>query len=191
MNRKKGVPMIGNDLLDIQRTLRNHGLLISFSGRLTQAIIEELGAAVKKYLELEESPKSDIFNIFSIFIEQTQNVKNYCASKEGTDAYDLVSNSCIITIGKTEGGGNYICSGNLVENKEIQSLITKIDSIIPLDKTALKKLYKETLKKEITEQTNGAGLGLIDMARKANEPLAYSVAKVDEHYSFFTLKTIV
>jgi len=183
--------MVGNDLLDIQRTLRHHGLLISFSGRFTQAIIEELGDAVKRYLEMEESPKSDIFNIFSIFIEQTQNVKNYCGSKEATEVYDTISNSCIVTIGKTEGGGNYICSGNLVEEKDVYDLITKIESIIPLDKMELKKLYKETLKREIAEQVNGAGLGLIDMARKAKEPLEYSVSKVNEHYSFFTLKTIV
>lgn len=183
--------MKGNDLLDIQRTLRNQGLLISFSGRFSQAIIEELGAAVKRYLEMEESPKSDIFNIFSIFIEQTQNVKNYCGSKEGTDAYDTISNSCIVTIGKTESGGNYICSGNLVEEKDVQSLIKKIDMIIPLDKIELKKLYKETLKSEMSEQQNGAGLGFIDMARKAKAPLEYSVSKVDDHYSFFTLKTIV
>ena len=182
--------MVGNDLLHIQRTLRQNGLLISFSGRFTQEIIEELGAAVKRYMEVEESPKNDIFNIFSIFIEQTQNIKNYCGSKEGA-VYDHISNSCIVTIGKTETGGNYICSGNLVEEQDLQGLITKIDSVITLDKVELKKLYKETLKRPLSEETNGAGLGLIDMARKAKEPLEYSVTKVSEQYSFFTLKTVV
>ncbi|MDF2816038.1 MAG: hypothetical protein K0Q81_2238, partial [Paenibacillus sp.] len=37
----------------------------------------------------------------------------------------------------------------------------------------------------------GAGLGLIDMARKATVPLEYSIIAQDDSLSFFTLKAIV
>lgn len=182
--------MIGNNLLDIQKKLRENGILISFSGRFSQAIIEELGEAVKKYLEMEQSPRNHIFHIFSIFIEQTQNIKNYCMSKESTAFHENIANSCMVTIGRTELG-NYICSGNIIEESDIPGLVGKIEKLILLDKTELKKLYKETLKQEIAPDSLGAGIGLIDMARKASYPLEYSITKLDDQYSFFTLKAVV
>jgi regulator of sigma D len=72
---------MNSTLLDVQNKLRQSGILICFSGRLSQGLIEEYGEAVKKYLETEDRPMNEIFNVFSIFIEQTQNIKNYNACK--------------------------------------------------------------------------------------------------------------
>ncbi|MCL6638297.1 MAG: SiaB family protein kinase [Firmicutes bacterium] len=182
--------MINPDLFELQSLLRTNGLLISFSGRFSQEIIEELGEAVKKYLETEKHPKNNIFNIFSIFIEQTQNIKNYCASKAGTDSYETIANSCIVTIGKS-GDGNYICSGNLIENEDLAKPVQSIEKLTGLDKDALKKLYKEKLKQDLLPGSTGAGVGLVEMARKASHPLEYSVTSLDERFSYFTLKAVV
>ncbi|GAB6181310.1 SiaB family protein kinase [Desulfotomaculum defluvii] len=182
--------MVTTGILDLQNYLSRHGILISFSGRFSQTIIEELGEAVKKYLETEEHPKNDIFNVFSVFVEQTQNIKNYCESKRASDSYARIANSCIVTIGKCEDG-NYISSGNIIEKVDAEKLVTLINELIPLDKIALKKLYKEKLKQELPPDSLGAGVGLIDMARKANKPLEYTINGIDEQFSFFTLNVIV
>jgi hypothetical protein len=181
---------MSGSLLELQHTLRQHGLLISFSGKFTQEIIEELGEAVKKYLETEERPKTDIFNLFSIFIEQTQNIKNYCMSKAGTEAYEHISSSCIITIGRTDSG-NYVSSGNLVENDNVVRLTAILDELNQLNKPDLKKLYKEKLKMDVPPDSQGAGIGLVDIARKAAQPLEYTITPIDGHYSFFTLRAVV
>ncbi len=183
--------MLTNDsLLDIQNRMRENGFLICFSGKFTQAIIEELGEAVKKYLEMEESPRNDIFNIFSIFIEQTQNIRNYCMSKEGNEAFERIAHSCIVTIGKTEAG-NLIRCGNLIEEKDIPGLVERIAVICRMDKTELKMYYKQKLREELPEGSTSAGMGFIDIARKASQPLEYSILKVDDSFSFFTLQAIV
>jgi len=182
--------MIQKKLLELQNDMHTHGVLISFSGRFTQGIIEELGEAVKKYMEIDDRPKNDIYNVFAVFIEQTQNIKNYSASKEGSLAYDRIINSGIITIGKSRNG-YFVCSGNQIENQDIPSLSEKIESLIPLDKNALKKLYKEQIKKELPLGYTSAGIGLIDMARKASLPLEYSIVPLDGDFSFFVLKVIV
>lgn len=170
--------MIQKSLLELQNDLDNYGVLISFSGRFTQGIIEELGEAVKKYLEIEDRPKNDIFNVFAVFIEQTQNIKNYSTSKEGSPVYNRIVSSGIVTIGKSENG-YFVCSGNQIEN------------LVSLDKDALKKLYKEQIKKELPPGSTSAGVGLIHMARKASLPLEYSVTPLDGDFSFFVLKVIV
>lgn len=178
------------NLLDLQKTMQNYGVLINFSGRFTQAIIEQLGDAVKKYLETEAISQNDTYNVFSVFIEQTQNIKNYGSQKSGCLLGDRILNSGIVAIGKTEAG-YFVSSGNLIENRDITILTAKLDEISSLDKLGLKKLYKEQMKKDILPDSTGAGLGLIDMARRASQPLKYSLVQLDEQVSFFTLKVSI
>lgn len=182
--------MANNHLLKIQNFLTEQGVLISFSGRFSQSIIEELGEALKNYLEEEQRPKNNIFNVFAIFIEQSQNIRNYSASKKDTAAFEKISQSCIVTIGALNET-NYIYSGNLVENKDVEALVKRIEEIKPLDKDELKKLYKEKRKESINVDNGSAGLGLIDIARKASAPLEYSITKIDNEFSFFTLRVFV
>jgi len=178
------------NLLDLQKVLQNYGVLINFSGRFTQEIIEELGDAVKKYLENEATSQNDTYNVFAVFIEQTQNIKNYNARKCGSLTGERISNSDIVAIGKSDIG-YFVTSGNIVENKDIDLLMSKLDEISKLDKIGLKKLYKEQLKKDILPGSTSAGLGLIDMARRARRPLEYSMVRIDENVSFFTLKVYI
>ena len=178
------------NLWELQRMLQNHGVLINFSGRFTQEIIEELGDAVRKYLETVDTPRNDTYNVFAVFIEQTQNIKNYSMQKSDSPLKDRIENSGIVAIGKS-GEEYFISSGNIVENQDIQALETRLKEIARLDKAGLRKLFKEQMKKEILPGTTGAGLGLIDMARRASRPLRYSLVKLDEEISFFTLKAYV
>lgn len=181
--------MHGNRLYEVQEFLRDNGILISFSGKLSQGLIEEYGEAVKKYMETEERPKSEVFNVFAIYIEQTQNIKNYAGAKQGSSIHERIGNSSVVTIGKTEDG-YYICSGNMVENADLPKLLERIDRMAGMDKAELKKLYKETMMAEISAE-GGAGLGMIEMARKASKPLEYTVTPLDGEMSFFSLKAVV
>lgn len=178
------------NLWELQRMLQNYGVLINFSGRFTQEIIEELGDAVRKYLETVDTPRNDTYNVFAVFIEQTQNIKNYSMEKNGSPLGDRIANSGIVAIGKS-AEGYFISSGNIVENQDIHALETRLKEIVSLDKAGLRKLFKDQMKKEILPGTTGAGLGLIDMARRASRPLHYSLVELDEQISFFTLKAYV
>jgi hypothetical protein len=178
------------NLSSIQDLLRDNGILISFSGRFSQGIIEELGDALKKHLEVEATPKNEIHSVFSVFIEQTQNIKNYSSRKLDSIIYDKVASSGIVSIGKCEKG-YFIWSGNLIENSDVEPLKEKLELISNLDKTGLKKLYKERLRMDHSACSIGAGVGLIDIARKASSPIEYSIQEVDYEFSFFELRVIV
>jgi hypothetical protein len=178
------------NLIDLQKFLQGYGVLISFSGRFSQEIIEELGDAVKKHLESEATSQNDTFNVFSVFIEQTQNIKNYSARKSGSTLGERIANSGIVAIGKS-GTGYFVSSGNLIDSRDVGLLAAKLDVLIAQDKAGLKKLYKQQLKKDMPPGATGAGLGLIDIARKASQPLKYSMVRLDEDSSFFTLQVQV
>jgi hypothetical protein len=107
-----------------------------------------------------------------------------------TENYDKISDSGIVVIGR-KNEMYYVCSGNLVENHDIHKLVQRIEGLVSLDKNELKKLYKEEMKNEVLPGSFGAGLGLIDMARKASMPIDYTIEKLDDEFSFFTIKVLV
>ncbi|MHA6480797.1 SiaB family protein kinase [Paenibacillus sp. strain BS8-2] len=179
------------DVLEVQQALRSRGILICFSGKLTQALIVEYGEAVKSYLETEDRPQNEVYNIFALFIEQTQNINNYIAIKTNSPHYETLLHSSIVTIGKTEDDGYLVCSGNLIENEDVAALESYIDPLMTMDKTELKALYRTKMKADLAPGAASAGLGLIDMARKSSTPLQYSIVERNNGLSFFTLNATV
>jgi len=68
----------------------------------------------------------------------------------------------------------------------------RIDELASLDKAQLKARYKEQLRKPREDNTaSGAGLGLIDIARKSSEPLKASLQTVANGRSFISLSAVI
>ncbi|MBP2231469.1 hypothetical protein J2847_004788 [Azospirillum agricola] len=178
--------MKGTDLFNLQELLSRQKLLICFSGPFSHSVIEELGKAVRNHLETEQIGKSAIMDVFSVYVEQAQNVRNYTASCEAAGR-PIPANSGIVVIGK-DGDHYVVSSGNLVEADAVPVLSASLDRLRGLDKAGLKAAYKEQSRKPREAAASGAGLGLIDMARKASRPLDYAVRPVDSRYFFFSLE---
>ncbi|MBV7273651.1 SiaB family protein kinase [Clostridium thailandense] len=181
---------MNKNLMELQSILRDSNILISFSGWFSQGIIEELGDAIKKHMQAEKSTKSNIGKVFGIFIEQTQNIRNYTVKKENSCNYESIANSGIVTIGKI-GTEYFICSGNLVEEEDVLKLKEKLELLKNLNNDGLKKLYKDEIRKEPQEGSVSAGIGLIDIARKSSKPIEYSLKPIDDKFYFFQLSVVV
>lgn len=188
--------MIKEKMNSMVKELSESGVVISFNGSFTQNIIEDIGEAIKKYIEKDMSGQEDnesvSYNVFSIYIEQSQNIKNYIQKKverESDAEFFKAAFESIVVIGKEESG-YYICSGNVLSNEDRERLKESIDHINSLDKSELKKFYKERLRSGSADGF-GAGLGLIEMARRSSRKLEYMFIERDERYSFFTLKAVV
>lgn len=166
------------------------GLLLSFSGPFSQGIIEELGAAIKGYLREGNHPASVNMNVFSVFIEQTQNIKNYITKRGINEFSDPFHGYGIVVIGR-RGEHYFIKSGNIIHEQDTQPLSDRIKRIQNSSKEELKQMYKDQIRKDPPPGSNGAGLGLIEMARKAAKPMEYSFTKVDNANYFFTLHVTV
>ncbi|BBB93516.1 SiaB family protein kinase [Methylomusa anaerophila] len=184
--------MINEKLHQLIGELSSSDIIVSFNGAFTQKIIEEFGTAITSYLQKEKNMgKKDIHNVFAIYIEQSQNIKNYFLKKPtGSNEHEISRRAfeSIIVIGRQEDRF-FVCSGNLVSKEDVQELKARIDYVNSLTKDQLKKIYKETLKfGRRNADGDSAGLGIIDMARKASTKLEYMFIDHDEKYSFFTLK---
>lgn len=67
----------------------------------------------------------------------------------------------------------YINSINLVDSADQQRLTQAVEQINQLNKEELKQLYRARLKETELSERGGAGLGLIELARKSGQPIQY------------------
>ena len=132
-------------------------------------------------------------HIFSIFVEQMQNVVHYSAEKVSTDhtTKEELRNGLVV-VGKLEKDEIYILSGNYIKKEDADRLLTLLDKLKKMDKNELKLFYKEQRRCERREGGKGGGLGMIDTARKASRPLEYKlITNNDGKYDFIFIKAVI
>jgi hypothetical protein len=171
------------NLNELKEEFSEEGILLTFNGPFTHGIIEEIGNATRRYLEGEKLERGVVTDVFAVYIEQTQNVCSYL-KRNGFE--DGPHNRAIVVVGYRDGYYT-VCSGNSILSKDVEELNQRLEDINSRDKTGLKKMYKEQLRKEIPPDASGAGLGLIDMARRAARPLRFRFDPQENGYQFFSL----
>ena len=179
------------NLYDFYQDAKGKNIIFYYSGPIAQASIEGVAQTLKKNLVYEDAGNLTSQSVFSVFIEQMQNLLNYSAEKlSNTEFMENELRVGVVVIGH-ENNGYFILCGNKVNNSDIIELTDKIESICHMNKEELKALYKERRRMDPLPGSKGAGLGLIEMARKATEPLKYSFVPIDDEFTFFTIKVVV
>ncbi len=177
------------DIASLRNLFEEQGVMICFNGPFSHSVIEQLGDAVRNYLQSANAPRDSVADVFSVFIEQAQNLKNYAASTSlGADEYSPERNGTL-AIAREED--HYIVSsGNLIRKEDAPPLRQRLDEIASADADELKKMYKKRLREPVAEG-DGPGLGLIFMARKSPEPLRYSITEHTNGTAFFTIGVVI
>jgi hypothetical protein len=96
----------------------------------------------------------------------------------------------ILVIGKQEGH-YYVSCGNAIQNNKIPDLSEQLTKLQKMSKEELKQYYKEQRRKETPQDSKGAGLGFIELARKSEKPFEFSFDSINEQFSFFSIKTLL
>lgn len=183
--------MLAQQYASIKRDLDEKGIVFSFSGYLSEGILYSLGEALREKMALEEADGPTIRRVFSVFVEQMQNIIRYSAEKVSGSAGRAVELSAgMVTIGM-ERGKVFIVCGNTVRNSEIPRLRERLDHLKSLDRDGIKTFYREQLREEPDDGSRGATLGLIEIARRASDPIDYAFNTMDADRSFFCLKVRV
>jgi len=184
--------MLAKKMLSFRKYVREQGMIFCYSGYLTEEILKSVGQAIRQKLANEGLDKKTARTIFAIFVEQAQNIIRYSAEYEKSkNAADLLElRNGVITVGY-EDEKYFIACANLIAHKDVDRLNTALGNIKGLDAEGLKTLYKETLKGEIPEGSKGAGVGFIDIARKAPHGFDFDFTTVDDDHSYFCIKAFV
>ena len=174
------------NILNLRNQLNQHGVIMSFTGPFSQGIIEEIGDALRNYLETKNNSRGEIFKVFSVFIEQTQNIKNYAFQLADNQEQEKILLSGILNIGFNKDK-YFVSSGNLIKKEDIEDLKNRLETIKNYSQKELTSVYRKKLRASKNNDSQGAGLGLIEMARKASDNISFDFEKIDETYEFFTL----
>ena len=181
-----------DNLYRFHQDLQQAGIMFAFSGPVSQRVIEGLGETLKQKMELEDAGMSTVQRVYSVFVEQMQNVVNYSADTvtppEQNEGELRVGT---LAVGR-EGAHFWLQCGNMVQVSQVTSLRERLDHLRTLNREDLKALYRERRKTAATgQESKGAGLGFIDIARKASRPLEYTFTSATPQLSFFTIKAII
>ncbi len=183
------------DMYPFYTHLMSNGIIISYCGPVAQEGIEGIAVMLKDKLTAHAIPLNSSVSIFSLFIEQMQNVLNYSAERTitaipGSDNNKEVPNG-IFVLGCTADSYFTRC-GNIIKNSEIERIEHSICQVNSMNKDELKAFYRQKRRSENDNpESRGAGLGFIEMARRADGPLKYEITPIDDVYSFFTLQTTI
>ena len=183
------------DMLQYYNIIKKHNINIIYNGPIWADGVEGIGHTLRKRLEFDELPLVTSQSIFSVFVEQMNNMVHYSADKqqfslESTgEEFDIATG--VFVLGAIDKK-YFIQCGNKIKNDQTQMIKERIDYLNTLDKTELRKYYKEKIKAENDNpDSKGAGIGLIEIAKRSSSKMEYSFVPMEDGYSFFTLYVTV
>ncbi len=180
-----------SELYDFKRDLTERGIFFSFSGPMSQDLLVEIGAILQQKLKLKEASTLTILRVFSMVVELAQNIIRYSAEKYSSeDNGNKHLRQGIITVGY-KSGSYFVGSGNMIRNNVSEKLNLKLSKLQKMNRDEIKAYYKERRKAEPDRESKGAGLGFIEMAKKASKPIEFSIRAIDGEFSFFSIKLII
>ena len=189
--------MLAGQLMDMRALLHRHGVIFAYSGYVTEPVLSGVGEALKQKLTIDDADTKTLRSVFAVFVEQMQNIIRYSAEKAPSSLPPASTESAlkeirygILTIGK-EGRDYVVCAGNLIERSDVERLRARLSKIRDMSKEELKVLYKEQLRAEPEAGSKGAGLGFMEIARRASKPLEFDFIDIDRDHAFFALKACI
>ncbi|PKU26618.1 hypothetical protein CWS72_01955 [Telmatospirillum siberiense] len=180
--------MEASDLYSMREYFTKQHILLCFNGPISRSLIEEIGNALKNYLQAERAQPSAATDVFATYIEMSQNIRHYSINR----GYGEQEASATVVIARDETGRYAVSAGNLVEAADGRALLARVTALAGLDKSQLKAAYKEQLHRpRSTEPHQGAGLGLLDIARRSSAPMVASLTELTGEQAFFSLRATI
>jgi len=182
------------DMSEYDGVVEKLNIKVIYSGPMWEDGIKGLAEMVKTHLSHDHVQGNVTKAIFSVFIEQVTNMLMYSAEKEQYSQppdYDLVDVSIgtLIMGNRTDKRDTFfVQSKNAIKDESIVLLKERIDHLNALDKKELRQFHKEKMRSENNDpESQGAGLGLIEIARRATAPIGYSFETISDGLSYFTM----
>jgi len=179
-----GTPL--TDLYDLRETFDTQQIMVCFNGPINAALIEEIGRALRDYLSLQQEKPNAVSDIFSVYIEMTQNIRRYAETRP-----ELAGAANAVIVVSRDAGRYVVCAGNVVAPADGEALSRRVAELAAMDAAALKACFKAQLRQPRENVGKSAGLGLIDIARKAAQPLGSALRAIDAERSFFSLRVVL
>ena len=181
-------------MLEYYNLIKENNINIIYSGPIWGDGVEGIGGTIRKRLEFDELPLTASKSVFTVFIEQMNNMLMYSAERNhfsSTEEKDFDVSAGVFIMGARDKV-YFLKSGNVIRDENVELLKSRIDHLNNLDKDGLKKLYKEQIRSDNTNpESKGGGIGLTEIARRATSKIIYDFQPYGEGLSFFSMEVSI
>ncbi|MEC8542391.1 MAG: SiaB family protein kinase, partial [SAR324 cluster bacterium] len=143
------------------KLLEQRRTFFCYSGLLSEDVLSTFSGIVREQMSEMEDDTEITKRVFGIFVEQAQNVIRYSKDRIAEGGTGTVA------ISRAEDGF-LIEAINPMDHENAEGLQKNLDELKAMDSKELRKAYKQRLREGPPEGSKGAGLGFIEMARKAD-----------------------
>jgi hypothetical protein len=174
-----------DQIYGIERMMVDNQLLLAYKDHINEETSDQLIAMVDSKMVGFDEEKKIKKKVFNVLVECLQNVSRHAEPDKGKD-----HESSILLIGRNETSF-FIITGNMMNNDKTEGLKAKLEQINQLNPEELRDKYKELMNQMEFSDKGGAGLGLLDIARKSANKFEYDFRKLGDKKSYFTLKVSI
>jgi len=166
------------------KTMKENNLSLAYEGEVTQQLMKAFTSMAEINMDKSSEEERVKKKVFHVMVECLQNI---CKHADHIVTGEPVKpGSGLFLIGR-ENNDYLILSGNPVSKDKVGELTAQLEQINALDIDGVKALYKKQIKASILSEKAGAGLGLIDMAKKTKQKLNFHFEPINDKTSFFLL----
>lgn len=158
-------------------------LMFVYRGTVTNQNSEALLLLLEKEMEQSDFGFVGRKRLFMFVLESLQNVSRH----SNTKISDLMS---LVVYSKLDNGYT-VTTANVIDKDEEPDLKGQLNLLNTLEASEIRKLYREKLSTTDFSSRGGAGLGLIEMAKKTGNKLDYDFLPLDKNSLYFVLSKSV
>jgi hypothetical protein len=188
---RKCLSMLAKSVLNMRDNLQNQGVVFAYCGYINETILTGLGEALRRKLSHDEPDVTKLRSAFSVFVEQMQNIIRHSSEMIEADTPDVEPlRYGMLSIGKS-GDDYFVISGNKVARTAAPQLREHLEEIHAMDLAAIKKAYRKQLLADDDRLSMGAGIGFLEVARRASRAIEFDFEELEDGSTFFAFKVTV
>lgn len=169
--------------------MENENEILSYHGYFNYEVTGELISKLKAHRDEFSIQKSVYRKILTLMVEMLENNYKYVNSLSKA-TLDKAAKKPSFKL-KNHQNNFKLISGNPILGEDVKSLSRKIDLINSLEQNELKELYKITMSEGIYDNKEGAGLGMMKMAKISKNPIKYSVENIEDNIYYYIIEITI
>jgi hypothetical protein len=158
-------------------------LMFVYRGIVTNENSVPLLMLLEKEMEHSDFGFTGRKRLFMFVLESLQNVSRHSMNSKH-------ANMSMVVYSKASSGYT-VTTGNVIPDSRIEDLRKRLEEINNLRSAEIRNVYRQMLSSAEFSNKGGAGLGLIEMARKTGNRLDYDFVPLKDDHSYFVLSKTV
>ncbi|MBN1388416.1 MAG: SiaB family protein kinase [Bacteroidales bacterium] len=167
----------------IRHIMMDDHLIFVYRGVVTNQNSEALLRLLENEMEHSDFGFTGRKRLFMFVLESLQNVSRHINSSEHA--------GMSLVIYSKNNSGYTVTTGNVITNDDERELREQLELLNSLEPDEIRALYRKRLSSTTLSDKGGAGLGLIEMAKKTGNRLDFDFIRIDENLLYFILSKSV